>query len=112
MNEKYDDLDKEHVTELVRVDGSLAVENDSYQYDEEEMHVLNNVNLNVEKGEALALVGMSGGVKSTLISLIPRFYDVTSGSIKVDGMDIRDVKARSLRNNIGMVLQDNTLFSE
>ena len=112
MNEKYDILDKENATELGRVDGSITVENVSFQYDEEEMHVLNNVNLNVEKGETIALVGMSGGGKSTLISLIPRFYDVTSGSIKVDGMDIRDVKARSLRNNIGMVLQDNTLFSE
>src|SRR5690625_2160811 len=55
---------------------------------------------------------MSGGGKSTLISLIPRFYDVIDGSIKVDGIDIRDVQARSLRNNIGMVLQDNILFSE
>src|SRR5690625_4811228 len=55
---------------------------------------------------------MSGGGKSTLISLIPRFYDVIDGSIKVDGIDIRDVKARSLRDNIGMVLQDNILFSE
>src|SRR5690625_6002368 len=54
---------------------------------------------------------MSGGGKSTLISLIPRFYDVTSGNIKVDGYDIRDVEQRSLRDNIGMVLQDNILFS-
>src|SRR5690625_4883845 len=55
---------------------------------------------------------MSGGGKSTLISLIPRFYDVTDGSIKVDGIDIRDVTQRSLRDNIGMVLQDNILFSD
>src|SRR5699024_10226537 len=74
--------------------------------------VLNDVSLQVKKGETIALVGMSGGGKSTLISLIPRFYDVTSGAIKVDGVDIRDVTQRSLRSNIGMVLQDNILFSE
>src|SRR5690625_7118198 len=72
MNEKYDILDKENATELGRVDGSITIENVSFQYDEEEMHVLNNVNLNVEKGETIALVGMSGGGKSTLISLIDR----------------------------------------
>src|SRR5699024_10421521 len=71
-----------------------------------------DVSLDVEKGETIALVGMSGGGKSTLIILIPRFYDVTSGAIKVDGVDIRDVRQRSLRNNIGMVLQDNILLSE
>src|SRR5699024_6374430 len=70
------------------------------------------VSLNVRKGETIALVGMSGGGKSTLMSLIPRFYDVTDGAIKIDGIDIRHVKARSLRDNIGMVLQDNILFSE
>lgn len=110
-NEKYDISDKEDAIQLGRVDGSIDFENVSFHYDEEES-VLNGVNLNVEKGETIALVGMSGGGKSTLISLIPRFYDVTGGSIKVDGIDIRDVKARSLRDNIGMVLQDNILFSE
>src|SRR5690625_2442144 len=110
-NEKYDIEDKDDAIQLGRVDGSIDFENVSFHYDEEES-VLNGVNLNVEKGETIALVGMSGGGKSTLISLIPRFYDVTGGSIKVDGIDIRDVKARSLRDNIGMVLQDNILFSE
>ncbi|HLR68950.1 ABC transporter ATP-binding protein [Virgibacillus alimentarius] len=112
MNEKYDIVDKENAIKLGRVDGTIDMENVLFQYDEEEAYVLKNINLSVEKGETIALVGMSGGGKSTLISLIPRFYDVTDGSIKVDGMDIRDVNARSLRNNIGMVLQDNTLFSE
>ncbi len=111
-NEKYDISDKENAIQLERVNGSIDFENVSFHYDEEEGPVLNGVNLSVEKGETIALVGMSGGGKSTLISLIPRFYDVTGGSIKVDGMDIRDVKARSLRDNIGMVLQDNILFSE
>src|SRR5699024_182658 len=103
MNEKYDILDKENATELGLVDGSITVENVSFQYDEVIMHVLSYGNLSVEKGDTIALVGMSGGRKSTVISLIPRFYDVTSGSIKVDRMYIRDVKARSLRNNICMV---------
>ena len=110
-NEKYDVTDKEDAKELKRVNGSISMENVSFSYDEEKQ-VLKNVNLDVKEGETIAFVGMSGGGKSTLISLIPRFYDVTGGSIKVDGQDIRDVKARSLRNNIGMVLQDNILFSE
>ena len=110
-NEKYDVTDKEDAKELKRVNGSISMENVSFSYDEEKQ-VLKNVNLDVKEGETIAFVGMSGGGKSTLISLIPRFYDVTGGSIKVDGRDIRDVKARSLRNNIGMVLQDNILFSE
>ncbi|UJL47319.1 ABC transporter ATP-binding protein [Virgibacillus sp. NKC19-16] len=112
FNEKYDVVDKDNAKKLQRIDGSVAIENVSFRYDEEENEVLKNVNLNVQRGETIAFVGMSGGGKSTLISLIPRFYDVTSGAIKVDGKDIRDVKARSLRDNIGMVLQDNTLFSE
>lgn len=112
MNEKYDILDKDNAIEPGRVNGTVEFDNVSFMYDEEEIPVLENIRLNVEKGETIAFVGMSGGGKSTLISLIPRFYDVTGGAIKVDGIDIRDMKARSLRNNIGMVLQDNILFSE
>lgn len=112
MNEKYDIVDKENAIDPGRVNGSVDFENVSFHYDEAEQKVLQNINLQVKKGETIAFVGMSGGGKSTLISLIPRFYDVTNGSIKVDGTDIRDMKARALRNNIGMVLQDNILFSE
>lgn len=112
MNEKYDIVDKDNAIDPGRVNGAVDFENVSFQYDEAELKVLKNINLHVEEGETIAFVGMSGGGKSTLISLIPRFYDVTDGSIKVDGMDIRDMKARALRNNIGMVLQDNILFSE
>ncbi|MCM3739551.1 ABC transporter ATP-binding protein/permease [Oceanobacillus luteolus] len=112
VNEKYDITDKEDAEELGRVEGNVEFDQVSFYYDEDELQVLKNVNLTVEKGETVAFVGMSGGGKSTLISLIPRFYDVTSGAIRIDGKDIRDVKARSLRNNIGMVLQDNILFSE
>ncbi|MTW88087.1 ATP-binding cassette domain-containing protein [Virgibacillus dakarensis] len=112
LNEKYDITDKPDAKKLGRVEGTVDIENVSFQYDAEEAPVLKDVTLHVKKGETIAFVGMSGGGKSTLISLIPRFYDVNTGSIKVDGIDIRDVKARSLRDNIGMVLQDNTLFSE
>lgn len=112
MNEEYDIKDKENAKELGRVEGNIDIENVSFRYDEEDNVVLKNVSLHVEKGETIAFVGMSGGGKSTIVSLIPRFYDVTEGSIKVDGIDVRDVNARSLRNNIGMVLQDNILFSE
>src|SRR5699024_5132068 len=111
-NEKYDVVNKKDAIQLGRVEGKVDIENVSFTYDEDEREVLKNVSLHVDKGETIAFVGMSGGGKSTLISLIPRFYDVTGGSIKVDGIDIRDVKARSLRDNIGMVLQDNILFSE
>lgn len=111
-NEEYDIKDKPNAIALDKVEGKIDIENVSFAYDEEAGNVLKNVTLNVEKGETIAFVGMSGGGKSTLISLIPRFYDVTEGSIKVDGIDIRDVQARTLRDNIGMVLQDNILFSE
>lgn len=111
MNEQYDIVDKPNAIHVERVHGDIDFENVTFQYDEEHT-VLKNINLQVNQGETIALVGMSGGGKSTLISLIPRFYDVSDGSIKVDGIDIRDVEARSLRNNIGMVLQDNILFGD
>lgn len=112
MNEKYDVYDKEDAIVLTEVEGDIKFENVSFTYSEGEKDVLKQIDLHVEKGETIALVGMSGGGKSTLVSLIPRFYDVTKGSIKVDNIDIRDVTQRSLRDHIGMVLQDNILFSE
>jgi len=112
MNETYDIDDKKNAVQLGRVDGNIQFKNVHFSYDEKDGDVLKNIDLHVKKGETIALVGMSGGGKSTLISLIPRFYDVTKGSITVDGHDLRNVTQRSLRNNIGMVLQDNILFSE
>ena len=73
--------------------------------------VLNNINLNIKKGETLAIVGNSGGGKSTLVNLIPRFFDVNSGRITIDGVDIREFSLDSLRKHIAMVFQDNFLFS-
>lgn len=110
-NEPYDIKDKDNAIEMTVAEGEIDIENVSFAY-EKDKYVLSDINLHVEKGETIALVGMSGGGKSTLVSLLPRFYDVNTGSIKVDGIDIRDLKQRSLRDNIGMVLQDNVLFSE
>ena len=112
VDEKYDIDDKQGAVELKQVAGEITFDNVSFAYAENEPEVLKNIHLDVNAGETIALVGMSGGGKSSLISLIPRFYDVSKGRILIDGKDIRDFKVRSLRDKIGMVLQDNILFSE
>jgi ATP-binding cassette, subfamily B, putative efflux pump len=112
LDESYDIEDSPGAKPINHVKGALEFENVSFSYNEKEEDVLHNVSLSVTPGETIALVGMSGGGKSSLISLIPRFYDVTEGSLKLDGTDIRDLQVRSLRDKIGMVLQDNILFSE
>ncbi|SER58591.1 ATP-binding cassette, subfamily B, MsbA [Gracilibacillus ureilyticus] len=112
IDEKYDIKDKQNAQKLIEVRGEVEFDHVSFRYEDEEEIVLQDISLKVKQGETIALVGMSGGGKSTIISLIPRFYDVTDGRILIDGIDIRDVQARSLRDKIGMVLQDNILFSE
>ncbi len=112
VDEKYDIQDREDAVELTSVRGQVTFENVTFSYNEDEYEVLKNISLDVKPGETIALVGMSGGGKSSLVSLIPRFYDVTDGRILIDGTDIRAYKVRSLRDKIGMVLQDNILFSE
>ncbi|WP_182201718.1 ABC transporter ATP-binding protein [Paraliobacillus salinarum] len=112
LDESYDITDKPNAKEMTNVKGDIKFDHVSFRYDETEEMVLKDINLDVKKGETIAFVGMSGGGKSTIISLIPRFYDVTSGSIQIDGNELRDMQARSIRDNIGMVLQDNILFSE
>lgn len=112
MDEKYDVEDGPNAKALSSVKGKLQFDGVSFRYEEENNLVLNNMNFTVEPGQTAAFVGMSGGGKSTIISLIPRFYDATSGSVKIDDIDIRDVKINSLRENIGIVLQDNILFSD
>lgn len=101
---------KENSVEIQDIHSSIDFENVCFEY-EEDRPVLNNINLHVNKGETIALVGNSGGGKSTLVNLIPRFYDVKSGSIKLDGVDIRDITLESLRQNIAVVFQDNFLFT-
>ena len=102
--------DKGETQELKGVNSSISFENVCFEY-EENKPVLNNISFDVKKGEIMALVGNSGGGKSTIVNLIPRFYDIKSGSIKIDGVDIRNFSLNSLRANISEVFQDNFLFS-
>lgn len=92
--------------------GRIDIDHVSFQYNDNEAPILKDINLSIEKGETVAFVGMSGGGKSTLINLISRFYDVTSGQILIDGHNIKDFLTGSLRNQIGLVQQDNILFSD
>ena len=103
--------DKPDAQELANVRGSIEVENVTFAYDRE-LDVLQNVSLNVQPGETIAIVGPSGGGKTTLCQLIPRFYDVDSGSIRIDGQDVRDVTQHSIHQNIGIVQQDVFLFAD
>ena len=101
---------KQNAQTMTDLHSSIDFENVCFEY-EEDRPVLNNINLHVNKGETIALVGNSGGGKSTLVNLLPRFYDVLSGSIKFDGVDIRDLTLESLRQHISIVFQDNFLFT-
>ena len=95
---------------LERVEGSIELENVSFAY-RENLDVLHHVDLSIHPGETVAVVGPSGGGKSTLCQLIPRFYDVSDGTIRVDGVDVRNVTQQSLRQNVGVVQQDVFLFA-
>lgn len=112
MDEGYEVVDSPNAKELKRLDGELSFQNVYFQYEEEGTPVLRGINFTIHPGQTAAFVGMSGGGKSTIISLLPRFYDVTDGAIKMDGQDIRDVTIESLRKQIGLVLQDTLLFSD
>jgi len=102
-------VEKEEAKPLDGVKKSITFENIHFAY-KPGVDVLRNINLDVKVGEMIALVGNSGGGKSTLVSLIPRFYDVNQGSIKIDGVDIREFSLYDLRQNIAVVFQDNFLF--
>ena len=103
--------DAADAVELKNVTGAISFENVSFHYKENKECVLNNIDLDVKAGSYMALVGSSGAGKTTLCSLIPRFYDVTGGTIRIDGKDIRHVTLKSLRNQIGIVQQDVYLFA-
>lgn len=100
----------ENPIELKNVEGNIEIENVSFKY-ENNNEVLSNLSLSVEAGKTIALVGPSGGGKTTLCNLIPRFFDFEEGSIKIDGIDVKDVSLDSLRKNIGVVAQDVFLFT-
>lgn len=106
-----DIADKENAVSMENAKGDIKFEDVTFHYSEHNENVLTHVNLEVKQGEYVALVGSSGAGKTTLCSLIPRFYDVSSGSIKLDGMDIRDIKLNDLRKQIGIVQQDVYLFA-
>ncbi|MDE7010188.1 MAG: ABC transporter ATP-binding protein/permease [Oscillospiraceae bacterium] len=103
--------DKPDAIELSGIRGQIDVEDVSFSYERDDTEVLHHVSLHVKPGETIAVVGPSGGGKTTLCSLIPRFYDVGAGSIRIDGLDVRDVTQRSLRRNVGVVQQDVFLFA-
>ena len=102
--------DKKDAINLPTLKKEIVFDNVNFAY-KPDVPVLKNINLTVRKGQKIAFVGNSGGGKSTVVSLIPRFYEVSSGAIKIDGHDIRDVSLHSLRQHIGVVFQDNFLFS-
>ncbi len=110
LNLKPKIQDKPNAVELKGIQRDIEFKNVNFEYLKNKP-VLKNINLHINKGEAIAFVGNSGGGKSTIVSLIPRFYDIKSGSITIDGIDIRDYTLHSLRQNIAVVFQDNFLFS-
>jgi ATP-binding cassette subfamily B protein len=102
--------DMDDAVDLAQVQGNVEFRNVSFKYKEEHDYVLKNISLNIKAGEYIALVGSSGVGKTTLCSLIPRFYDINGGCILLDGIDLRDISLHSLRQNIGVVQQDVYLF--
>lgn len=106
-----DIADRPDAVSVTNVQGDIEFDDVSFHYEDSKENVLSHVNLKVKPGEYIALVGSSGAGKTTLCSMIPRFYDVTSGSIRLDGTDIRDIKLKELRRQIGIVQQDVYLFA-
>ncbi len=111
LDTPVDIKDAEGAKELVVTGGNIRFDNVTFEYPDDHNTVLTKLNLEIKPGENLALVGESGGGKTTLSSLIPRFYDIKEGNIFIDDQNIKDVTIKSLRNNIGIVQQDVYLFS-
>jgi len=111
MDIEADIKEKENALELENVKGEIKIKGLSFAYEEKEGNVLNNINIDANLGEVVALVGKSGSGKTTLVNLIPRFYDIENGEILIDGHNIKDVTIKSLRKNIGIVPQDTFLFT-
>ena len=104
-------VNRENCIKFENFVSDITFENVDFKYKDSVEKILKNINLDVKKGETVAFVGNSGGGKSTLVNLIPRFFDVSSGSLKIDGIDIRDYEIKSLRKAIGIVPQETFLFS-
>ncbi|UIJ66881.1 ABC transporter ATP-binding protein/permease [Bacillus cereus] len=112
LDEKYDIVNVPNAVQTKKLNGEIVFDNVSFRYNVDEKEILHNLSLTMQPGEKVALVGASGGGKSSLASLIPRFYDVSEGTVYVDGIDVRKYNMRNLRSHIGIVLQDNLLFSD
>ena len=110
MDEKPLIHDKEGATTLPSIEGHVEFKDVTFMY-EEDNPILKNININIQSGESIALVGPTGAGKSTIVSLISRFYDINEGQILIDGVDIRDVTLKSLREQMGIMLQDSFIFS-
>lgn len=111
MDADIEIFDEPDTVELYSPEGEISFEDVSFEYPDDHNIVFEHLNLHIRKGEKVAIVGPSGGGKTTLCNLIPRFYDVTNGRITIDGRDIKDFTLKSLRGNIGIVQQDVYLFS-
>ena len=112
MDIKSDIQDVDNAVKVKDLNSSLSFNNVSFSYGNEDKKVLRNINFKINKGEIFALVGPSGAGKSTLVDLIPRFYDTLSGSIKIDGKDIKELELKSLRSLMGIVTQETFLFDD
>ena len=111
MDEPITIFDSDTATPLTQVKGEIELRDVCFRYSENGNDVLNRINIHVNPGENIAIVGPSGGGKSTLCNLIPRFYDISDGKILLDGQDVKHITLKSLRESIGMVQQDVYLFS-
>jgi ATP-binding cassette subfamily B protein len=109
MNTKPDIKDKKGAVEIKDVNGKIEFKNVSFSYDNQNS-ILNNINMNIESGKTVAIVGPSGSGKTTFCNIIPRFYEIYKGMVTIDGIDIKNIKLKSLRRNIGIVQQDVYIF--
>ena len=112
MDIKSDIIDIDNAKEINDLNKKLSFENVSFSYGKKDEKVLSNINFQINKGEIIALVGPSGAGKSTLVDLVPRFYDTLSGAIKIDGVDLKEIKINSLRSLMGIVTQETLLFDD
>lgn len=111
MDTEPEIVDKKDAIDPGKLKGEVDFENVSFRYSEENDYVLKDINIKIKAGQSVALVGPSGSGKTTICNLMPRFYEVESGAVKIDGININDMKMKSLRENIGIVQQDVYLFS-